>query len=227
MVLLYCAFSFYLRQHPPYSHPDQPPCFPNLHPLPLHATSPSTPRVRLPRLSAPRQCNLNLDERRLCKFARCNAVHAFRLRICDRLHHDISRWHIPSETGKGGDKKGNLGETVLLLARDWVSQHDLGDHRGNGESLLAGCFDDDGGGLCGLFLQLHIIGALAGGGSAAVVFETGEADSQYWRAVSTERRKDIGKCAFTITMRAYGVVNRLPPQALVGVCTYWRPIASS
>jgi hypothetical protein len=74
-------------------------------------------------------------------------------------------------------------KTILWFHRHCVSRHDLGDYCGNGESLLVGCIDGSGGGLCGVPLQFNLPGAFASGGSAIVVFEIEEADPKYWPKV--------------------------------------------
>ena len=68
---------------------------------------------------------------------------------------------------------------------DWfgISGHDIGDHRSDSESLLDGCAHGVCGGYVGVFLQQGFLGAVTVGGSAVVVFEVGEANTEYGREI--------------------------------------------
>jgi len=84
-----------------------------------------------------------------------------------------------------------MGEAISLSRGNRVSKHDSGDHRDDSESLLDRCAHGNGSGSCRISLQLHVLGALACGRFAVVVFETGEVDSEYKRGVSTVRGKQV------------------------------------
>ena len=91
LVLLHRALLHHLRNHPTHADPHKPLRLPNIHSLPVHATSTAPPRIWLPRLRPPRQRNLNLHVRELRQLPRRNAEHAFRLRVLHRLHHGLPR----------------------------------------------------------------------------------------------------------------------------------------
>lgn len=152
MVLLHCALTSDLRHNPPHPHPYQPLRLPNLYPLPLHASAPAPAGVWLPGLGAPRQRNLDMDERQLCQLSRRHAQYALRLCLRDRLHHDLPRRYLQEDPGAGGDGKVGFLEIRVLSHRAGIPEHDSRHHCGNGESLLAGRADGDDRGLRRLFI---------------------------------------------------------------------------
>ena len=162
MVLLHRPLPLNLRHHPPHPHPHQSLRLPDLHLIPLHASSPPPPRIRFPRLRPPRQSHFRLDERRLRQLPRCDALDAFRLRLRHRLYHDLSFWNFPSDPGKGGDEEGSRREIFVLCHRSCVPEYDSLDRCGDGESLLVGCHDGDDCRLRGILLQYDFSFAVAG-----------------------------------------------------------------
>lgn len=101
MVLLHRALLPHLRHHPAHPDLDQSLRLPNVHPLSLHAAPASPTPIRLPGFRPARQCNLNLHVGELRQFPGCHAVHAFRVRLLHRLHHDLPRRDLPTYAGKG------------------------------------------------------------------------------------------------------------------------------
>ena len=175
MVLLHRALLPHLRHHPTHPDLDQSLRLPNVHPLPLHAAPASPTRIRLPRFRPARQCNLNLHVRELRQFPGRHAIHALRLRLLHRLHHDLPRRHLPTFAGKGrGHKKLGL-EGALHCAWLGIPEHDYGDDRRDGEPLLDGCPGGERRGGTGVSVQWGLLGTVAFGGFVALGAKGGEA----------------------------------------------------
>ena len=183
MVLLHCPITSYIRRNPSNTYLDKSLRLPNLHTLPMHATAPPSSRVWFPRLSASRQRDIDLDERKLCQLPCRHAQHAFRLRICHWLYHDLSCRYFPEDVGERRGPERVDGKMLLLPHWLGLSVDDSDHYCGDGKSLLDGRFDGDFGCLCGVPMQRGFSCALTCRRPLAMGFTNGKADTKHWRAV--------------------------------------------
>jgi len=187
MVLLHRALPPHFRHNPAHTHPHKSLRLPNIHPLPVYAaTSPST-RVRLPRLRAPRQRDLYLDERQFRQLPRRNAFDAFWLCICHWLHHGVAFWYLQKNARERRDEEGLGRKALLLLSWPGIPKYDPSHYRRNCESLLDGCINGHGRGWCCLPVQWHPPHITAPGGSTTMAAEVGETNPKHGGEVSAKR----------------------------------------